>query len=189
MTDREYPPRPIVGIGVVVLKEDAVLLIQRGKPPNMGAWSLPGGAQELGETIETAEETMRFVETRLTGRQFLSVVFTGIRLLPGTELAAQAIAEGYIAADTDLSSGVFYHSPLVAEQALIDRVTLSFSRNPCIVHAADGAISDRQRMFYAWLDKLGVASPYWRFLPDMLSFPPLHYLRNKYPSGMAAGTP
>ncbi|MDP5240111.1 cobalamin-dependent protein [Uliginosibacterium sp. 31-16] len=143
----------------------------------------------LGETMETAEETIRFAEERLTGRQFLSVFFTGIRLLPDTELARQAIAEGYISADTDLSSGVFYHSPLVSEQALIDRVTLAFSRNPCIVHAADGAISDRQRMFYAWLDKLGVASPYWRFLPDVLSFPPLHYLRNKYPSGMAAGTP
>lgn len=142
-----------------------------------------------GETMETAEETIRFAETQLSGRQFLSVFFNGIRILPGTELAAQAIAEGYIAADTDLSSGVFYHSPLVSEQALIDRVTQSFARNPCIVHAADGAITDRQRMLYAWLDKLGVASPYWRFLPEMLSFPPLRYLRKKFPSGMAAGKP
>lgn len=49
---REYPERPIVGIGVAVLRPDAVLLVRRGKAPNLGAWSLPGGAQELGETAE-----------------------------------------------------------------------------------------------------------------------------------------
>ncbi len=51
---REYPERPIVGIGVAVLRPDAVLLVRRGNPPNKGAWSLPGGAQELGETCEQA---------------------------------------------------------------------------------------------------------------------------------------
>ncbi len=51
---REYPPRPIVGIGVAVLRPGSVLLVRRGKPPNEGAWSLPGGAQELGETAEDA---------------------------------------------------------------------------------------------------------------------------------------
>jgi len=52
VTGREYPPRPIVGIGVVVLKGDSVLLVRRGKPPNLGDWTVPGGAQELGETTE-----------------------------------------------------------------------------------------------------------------------------------------
>ncbi|HSU07367.1 MAG TPA: NUDIX hydrolase [Acetobacteraceae bacterium] len=54
MSDREYPPRPIVGIGVVVLKGDAVLLVRRAKPPSFGSWTLPGGAQEIGETMEQA---------------------------------------------------------------------------------------------------------------------------------------
>ena len=58
MTDRAYPLRPIVGIGIVVIKIDAggdqVLLCQRGKPPNLGTWTLPGGAQEVGETCEAA---------------------------------------------------------------------------------------------------------------------------------------
>ena len=45
---RRYPRRPIVGVGVVVVRGDRVLLIRRGKPPRQGQWSLPGGAQELG---------------------------------------------------------------------------------------------------------------------------------------------
>jgi ADP-ribose pyrophosphatase YjhB (NUDIX family) len=53
MTAREYPSRPLVGIGVVLLKPDAVLLIRRAKPPAAGTWALPGGAQKLGETAET----------------------------------------------------------------------------------------------------------------------------------------
>ena len=57
---REYPERPMVGVGVVVWRDDKFLLIQRGKPPRRGSWSLPGGAQELGETVrETAAREIR----------------------------------------------------------------------------------------------------------------------------------
>jgi ADP-ribose pyrophosphatase YjhB (NUDIX family) len=51
---RAYPDRPYVGVGVVVFKGDRVLLAQRGKKPRMNSWSIPGGAQELGETVEDA---------------------------------------------------------------------------------------------------------------------------------------
>jgi 8-oxo-dGTP diphosphatase len=51
---REYPTRPIVGVGVVVWHGDRVLLVRRGKPPRAGRWSLPGGAQQLGETMAEA---------------------------------------------------------------------------------------------------------------------------------------
>lgn len=51
---REYPDRPLVGVGVVVFRGDKVLLIKRGKPPRLGQWSLPGGLQELGETVYQA---------------------------------------------------------------------------------------------------------------------------------------
>lgn len=61
--DRTYPSRPYVGVGVVVFRGDEVLLCQRGKEPRRGGWSIPGGAQETGETVfeagrrELAEET------------------------------------------------------------------------------------------------------------------------------------
>ena len=68
---REYPTRPLVGIGVVVWRGPEVLLIQRGKRPRLGEWSLPGGAQKLGETVheaarrEVREETG--LEVEITG--------------------------------------------------------------------------------------------------------------------------
>jgi 8-oxo-dGTP diphosphatase len=61
--EREYPDRPWVGIGVVVWRGDAVLLVRRGRPPRQGEWGIPGGAQAVGETIfegairEVLEET------------------------------------------------------------------------------------------------------------------------------------
>jgi len=66
MTDREYPQRPFVGIGIVVIKDDHVLLCRRGKPPNIGSWTLPGGAQDLGETCEAAARRELHEETGLT---------------------------------------------------------------------------------------------------------------------------
>ena len=51
---RQYPDRPVVGVGVVAFKGEDVLLIRRGKPPHAGRWSLPGGAQELGEPVREA---------------------------------------------------------------------------------------------------------------------------------------
>lgn len=65
MTGRDYPARPIVGIGVVLLKPAAVLLVRRAKPPAGGSWSLPGGAQELGETAEAAGRRELLEETGL----------------------------------------------------------------------------------------------------------------------------
>jgi 8-oxo-dGTP diphosphatase len=51
---RQYPDRPIVGVGAVVIDAGRVLLVRRGNEPLKGEWSLPGGAVELGETLEGA---------------------------------------------------------------------------------------------------------------------------------------
>jgi ADP-ribose pyrophosphatase YjhB (NUDIX family) len=49
---REFPEAPIVGVGAVVLEDTNVLLVRRGQEPLKGQWSLPGGALELGETLQ-----------------------------------------------------------------------------------------------------------------------------------------
>ena len=65
---REYPDRPIVGVGGVVVHRQRVLLIRRGCEPLKGEWSIPGGMLELGEELadgvrrELQEETGLDVE-------------------------------------------------------------------------------------------------------------------------------
>jgi 8-oxo-dGTP diphosphatase len=62
---REYPERPIVGVGAVIFDSDRILLVQRGQAPLKGEWSLPGGALELGETLEEGVRREVLEETGL----------------------------------------------------------------------------------------------------------------------------
>ena len=56
---RHYPDRPILGVGALIFRDDCILLVERGREPLKGYWSLPGGALETGETLE--EGVMREV--------------------------------------------------------------------------------------------------------------------------------
>ena len=79
MTEREYPTRPWVGIGVIAFRGEQVLLVQRGKPPRLGSWSLPGGAQHLGEPAEAAARRELLEETGIeVGALTLAAVVDGI---------------------------------------------------------------------------------------------------------------
>lgn len=49
---REYPERPIVGAGALMIKNGKLLLIKRGAKPGQGKWSIPGGIVELGERVQ-----------------------------------------------------------------------------------------------------------------------------------------
>jgi 8-oxo-dGTP diphosphatase len=66
-TPREYPDRPMVGVGAVITDAggDGVVLVRRAAPPLQGEWSLPGGLVELGETLRAATEREAREETGL----------------------------------------------------------------------------------------------------------------------------
>ncbi|MBI1777420.1 MAG: NUDIX hydrolase [Proteobacteria bacterium] len=92
--EREYPSRPWVGIGVVVLRRSEVLLVQRGKPPRLGQWGLPGGAQHVGETVFEAASREVLEET-------------------GVEIEPKAIVTAIDSISRDEAGRVRYHYTLV----------------------------------------------------------------------------
>ena len=65
---RDYPERPIIGVGAVIVRDGRALLVRRDSEPLRGEWSVPGGMLELGETLhegvrrEALEETGMEVE-------------------------------------------------------------------------------------------------------------------------------
>jgi 8-oxo-dGTP diphosphatase len=81
---REYPERPLVGVGGVVIADGRTLLVRRGSAPLEGQWSIPGGMLELGELIvegvrrELAEETG--IEVRV-----LELIEVFERVIPGED--------------------------------------------------------------------------------------------------------
>lgn len=65
---REYPERPVVGVGGVVIEGGRALLIRRGSEPLRGEWSIPGGTLELGESLEQGVARELLEETGLEVR-------------------------------------------------------------------------------------------------------------------------
>lgn len=81
---REYPQQPLIGIGAIIVEQGRVLLIKRGKAPLLGAWSIPGGMLELGETIRQGAEREALEETGLRVR---AIELLGVfeRIVPDEE--------------------------------------------------------------------------------------------------------
>lgn len=62
------PARVLIGVGAVIVDEGRLLMVQRGKEPYRGKWTIPGGTLEDGEYLadacqrEVREETGLRVE-------------------------------------------------------------------------------------------------------------------------------
>jgi len=142
-----------------------------------------------GETRETVDETLRFIESELRDPRCLSILMTGVRVLPGTGMAALAMREGIVTRDHDYAAPTFYVSPDVEEDWIVARVQRALARNPGIVYAAEQGISKAEWVFNAGLRALRFAPPYWRYLPVLMRMPPLAQWRRNVPPDFASTQP
>lgn len=62
---REYPTRPVVGVGILIKKGRDYLFIKRASEPDKGMWTIPGGLIEVGETAREAAAREAIEETGL----------------------------------------------------------------------------------------------------------------------------
>jgi ADP-ribose pyrophosphatase YjhB (NUDIX family) len=85
---RRYPSRPIPCAAAIVMRDESVLLVQRGKEPNYGRWTFPGGAIELGETSRECATRETFEETGLIV-EILDVAFVVDRIFREEDGAIQ----------------------------------------------------------------------------------------------------
>jgi len=60
---RKYPVRPHIGVGILLIRDNQLLLIKRKYDPDEGYWSIPGGHLDLGEKVEVAAVREAFEET------------------------------------------------------------------------------------------------------------------------------
>ena len=91
---REYPVKPIVGVGGVVIEDERTLLVRRGNEPLLGRWSIPGGTLELGETLAQGAERELKEETGLVVRVLeLIEVFERINFGHGADQTWKTLEE------------------------------------------------------------------------------------------------
>ena len=83
-SSREYPERPVVGIGGVVIDQGRALLIRRGSEPLLGEWSIPGGTLELGESLQEGVARELLEETGVEVR-VLDLIEVFDRIFPAEE--------------------------------------------------------------------------------------------------------
>lgn len=103
-----------------------------------------GGPDESPETVQEG------IANILTLNGAASFVFLGIRILPGTTLAARALSEGVISETTDLLQPVYYFSPRLERDWLHATLLEGFKHHRQVVYPPDAYDSG-----LAFLHRLG----------------------------------
>jgi 8-oxo-dGTP diphosphatase len=109
---REYPDRPVVGVGGVVIENGRALLIRRGTEPLLGQWSIPGGTLELGESLEDGVVRELKEETGLSVR-IVEMIEVFDRIYEGETDAAGAGTLGSSSAATTEKKRPRFHYVII----------------------------------------------------------------------------
>ena len=131
-------------------------VIRRHSPACVWIFMLGGP----GETEETVEETLRFVEKHVRPRDpvFFNI---GIRVYPGTELETISRGQGLLPDSTDMLAPVFYLSPEVDAHWLERRIR-DFRKKHMNVLGSDSLVLPFLPALHRVGYRLGIRSPIWR---------------------------
>jgi 8-oxo-dGTP diphosphatase len=137
MSSRAYPDRPFVGVGAVILQGEQVVLIKRRFEPLAGAWSLPGGAVDIGETLaecvarEMLEETGLVVQVGPVIEVFDRIVRDDDGRVRFHYVLVDYLCRpvgGALAAASDVADAVFVHPSELDQFAPADPATAVIRR-------------------------------------------------------------
>jgi ADP-ribose pyrophosphatase len=152
MSDREYPSRPIVGVGAVTIVHAhdyarlgisngptpfGVVLIKRRFEPLAAEWSLPGGTVEVGETLEAAiarevaEETGLAIAVGAVIEVFDRIMFDGSNRAQYHFVLIDYLCVatgGTLAPGSDVSDAVIVHPSAVDPYKLTDKALAVIAR-------------------------------------------------------------
>jgi ADP-ribose pyrophosphatase YjhB (NUDIX family) len=119
------PSRPILSVAAVVLDDAGrVVLVRRGKPPDAGEWSIPGGAVEIGESLDAALRRELREET-------------------GLEIAIGPLLEIYERVERDADGGVRFHFVVIDYRCTVTGGTPRAGDDADAVALVDPADLDR----------------------------------------------
>jgi 8-oxo-dGTP diphosphatase len=142
---REYPERPIVGVGAVIMSDGKIVLIRRRFEPLAGRWSLPGGMLELGETLEVGvaremrEETGLDVEVGPVIEVFDRITFDETKRVRYHFVLIDYLCRpvsGALEAGSDVDAAVLVEPEKLLEYGLTAKATAVIHRGLQLARAA-----------------------------------------------------
>jgi radical SAM superfamily enzyme YgiQ (UPF0313 family) len=112
----------------------------------------------VGETRDTLTETLDKAETLDRAALFF---FCGMRIYPGTELYRVALQEGQVSADQSILEPVFYRSPMIASDDIVENLKQKAGgRINWIIGSGGEEAADVIRRLY----RRGHTGPMWDYL-------------------------
>ena len=153
MSRRAYPDRPFVGVGAVIVDDTArVLLVKRRFEPLAGQWSLPGGAVDVGETLEACviremrEETGLEVEVGRVIEVFDRIMHDGEGRVQYHYVLVDYVCRpvgGALAAASDVADVAWADAGALAEFRLTDKATAVIAQGIALAAEAGWTVNER----------------------------------------------